>query len=101
MTSRQNLKFRPGLDPLEARKLLNASATGPIVPAASHAASSPAGVKGGSSERLNFFRITTPTPTNAILIPPLATVRVQEVAPKVGGTYNILFITMRNGTDRT
>ncbi len=101
MTRSLTRKFNPGLDPLEARTLLNAPPTGPNILAASHPATASVGARQGSSEKLSFFRITNPTPTNAILIPPLATVRVQDVAPKVGGTYNILFITMRNGTNRT
>ncbi len=94
MDRRSRKKFRPGLARVEAR-VLPAALTAVDPP---HAAI-PSASSGSSA--VTIFRITNPTPTNAILVPPLGTVRVQKVEPKVGGTYNILFVTMRNGTNRT
>ncbi|WP_422922917.1 hypothetical protein [Singulisphaera sp. PoT] len=46
-------------------------------------------------------RITNPTPFNAILRPPFQQVMVQSRPPKPGQTYNVLFISVYNGTKRT
>ena len=92
-------KFRPVLETIESRMLPSGSPA--VLAAVGSATSGGSSMTPSSSRKLTIFRITNPTPTSAILIPPLDTVRVQQVVPKVGGTYNITFVTMRNGTDRT
>lgn len=51
--------------------------------------------------RYTLYRITNPTPVNARLKPPFAQVRVQASAPTPGEVYNVLFMSVRNGTNQT
>jgi hypothetical protein len=45
--------------------------------------------------------VTNPTPFNALLIPPFKQVLVQSRAPVPGQLYNVLFVSVRNGTGQT
>lgn len=47
------------------------------------------------------YRITNPSPTNNRLVPPFGQVFVQSKQPIPGQTYNILQVSVRNGTQRT
>jgi hypothetical protein len=104
MQGRIPLKFRPGLERLESKQLLDASpssahalnqaGTGALAAQTVEPQSSPA-------TPLVLSRITNPTPTNAQLIPPFQQVRVQTVTPVIGGIYNILFVSVRNSTTQT
>jgi|GEM_PF-1103725 len=50
---------------------------------------------------ITMDRITNPTPFNAILTPPFQHVRVQTNAPVPGQVYNVLFLSVWNGTRQT
>ena len=102
-----NLKFRPGLERLESIQLL--TRPGPAIDASldpvrlGHPGCPPAAAAPELARRLSLVlsRITNPTPTNAQLIPPFQQVRVQTVTPVIGGTYNVLFVSVRNSTTPT
>lgn len=47
------------------------------------------------------YRITNPNPFNDTLTPPFTQVLVQKPQPVPGQKYNILFVSVRNGTART
>jgi hypothetical protein len=50
---------------------------------------------------LTLFRITDPTLNIARLVPPFNQVLVQSTLPVAGAVYNVLFVSVRNGTART
>src|SRR5262249_28405268 len=50
---------------------------------------------------LTLYRIINPNPFNAQLIPPFRQVLVQATKPVPGAVYNVLSISVRNGTART
>jgi hypothetical protein len=50
---------------------------------------------------ITMDRITNPTPFNAILTPPFKQVLVQSIQPVPGHVYNVLFLSVWNGTGRT
>ncbi len=110
MRSRLTTKFRPVVDPLEAKHLLSASASASV--SVSHDAhiaahAQPLAARGtGSHQTLptHFlaFRVTnTSYQTPYPLIPPFNQVLVQSRQPVPGQTYNVLFVTLRNGTAQT
>ena len=47
------------------------------------------------------YRITNPTPYNNKLTPPFTHVYVQTLQPVPGQVYNVLFVSVRNGTAQT
>lgn len=103
MREREPVRYRPGLEPLEAKRL--PSGGPPAAPLAGRAAQR---ADGGAIHQprapvrdLTVSRITNPTPVNARLIPPFRQVRVQANEPVPGREYNVLYITLRNSTRRT
>ena len=127
MKERPIHRFRPGLESLEAKRPLSAGATAhlvtseagsgtPATPAESSAA--PAASEDGQSATANatvsakatekkpnfgylLYRITNPTPYNNKLTPPFTQVYVASKQPVPGQTYNVLFVSVRNGTAKT
>jgi hypothetical protein len=75
-------RFKPCVERFEAKQLLSA---GPAPASAGFLA----------------YRITNPSPFNGHLTPPFPQVLVQSLQPVPGQVYNILFVTVRNGTAQT
>jgi hypothetical protein len=114
MRERPILKLRPGLEQFEAKQLPSASPlTTPLVnlnaragalsaqPAAAQGAVGAVGQQQSPTIALTLFRITNPMNNTAALVPPFDQVLVQSTMPKAGSVYNILFLSVRNGTART
>jgi hypothetical protein len=105
MGRRPSLKYRPGLERLEAKRPL--SATPSMAPMAGLAAgpeasaSVPAGLQRSRVTGVTLDRITNPHDGNAVLTPPFQHVLVQNRQPVPGQVYNILFLSVWNGTKRT
>jgi hypothetical protein len=110
MRKREIIRYRPALEPLEAKQLPSAGAS--AVPLAGRAAlqarraAPPANLDAIHQPRalvrgITISRITNPTPVNARLVPPFQQVRVQTNPPVPGREYNVLYISMRNSTSRT
>src|SRR5579883_2203107 len=108
MPKRPRLKFRPELERFEDKQLLSA---GPLT---GHAAGSraPADLTAQAVfpppppptmpiPGLTLDRITNPHDGNQILIPPFQHVLVQTIKPVPGQVYNVLFLSLWNGTNRT
>lgn len=103
---RPTARLRPALERFESRQL--PSGAGALRAAAEVAAIAP-GRRGRhphpappvAAAGLTLTRITNPTPTNAILVPPFPQTLVQAVQPRPGDTYNILYVSVRNSTART
>ena len=120
MHRRPIIKFRPDLEPFEAKRLLSAGglaahahaaahADGTVAPA-EHAAASPDSSlvgkehgSGGGTAGAGYiaYRITNPTYRIVHLIPPFMNVPVQAAKPVPGKTYNVLFVVVKNGTGKT
>lgn len=82
------------MEQLEEKRPLSAAAhAGPLAGAAVVA---PTAVTG-----ITMDRITQPTPQNAVLTPPIKSILVQNRQPVPGQVYNLLFLTVYNGTKRT
>jgi hypothetical protein len=99
MGQRTCLIFRPQLEPLEAKYLLSggASATHP-------AAQGAEGVPHQNTSKvtnIKLDRITNPKGGNSLLFPPFSHVLVQQAQPVPGRVYNVLFISVLNGTGQT
>jgi hypothetical protein len=112
-------KFRPGLERLEAKRLLSASpstshvahleadARSSVIHPADRAeahrdATELAKKKTAEPTRFLAFRITnTSSPLTVNLTPPFQQVLVQSRPPVPGETYNVLQIAVRNGTKQT
>jgi len=121
------VRYRPNLEALEAKRLLNAAS---MAPGGSHrvagaeASSSPAtetgqphtaskphetasevarpsGLDHKPTHGYLVYRITNPDRYNNSLKPPFQQVLVQSTPPIPGQEYNILFISVRNGTAKT
>lgn len=98
MHKRFGPKFRPVVERLEGKLLLSAIiATTSRVVAPNQAAITAS----SKTPRYTLYRITNPTPFNAHLKPPFPQVLVQATQPKAGQIYNILFVSVRNGTRQT
>jgi hypothetical protein len=102
MRERPTPRFRPGLEPLEAKQPLAAGA------AAAHLAHLPAGHGGtvraeAKNPHFGFlvFRITNPSGAPNILAPPFGHVLVQGTQPVPGQVYNILQVAVKNETNQT
>jgi hypothetical protein len=106
MRKRPITKFRPGLERLEEKRVLSAS------PSTAHSVSAhltipPEGQKPYPPEGQKpyygylLYRITNPDPFNDKLIPPFTQVLVQARQPVPGQVYNVLQVSVRNGTAKT
>ena len=97
------MKLRPVLERLEAKQTLSASprtalfAHSPAGPGVSAVVAAHSSLASG----LTLYRITNPNRFNAQLIPPFRQVFVQSTAPIPGAVYNVLSVSVRNGTART
>ena len=115
MHGRRLARFRPGLEPFEAKQLLSAS---PLTPGVSHidaetkapvvdsemhdAAAELAAKRTTKPTRFLAFRITnTNYPLTVNLTPPFQQVLVQSKQPVPGQIYNVLQIAVKNGTNQT
>jgi hypothetical protein len=119
MRDRPIATFRPGLERFEDRKLLSAAAATSHAEGAGasgrHAAETSRAVEAAAAGRgttaapraalpteFLAYRITNPTPFNVnSLVPPFQQVYVQSQQPVPGQVYNILFVSVRNGTGQT
>ena len=109
MTRRRKIQFVPDLERLEAKQLLNAArvtaapgeakGTAPGKLAAAQVA--PAAVDRKPDFGYLVYRITNPNRFNDHFTLPFQQVLVQKRQPKPGETYNVLFVTVRNGTAKT
>jgi hypothetical protein len=110
MSQRPSPECRPVLERLEEKRPL--SALGSPAPLPPPAPSIPvqdggsSGIVSPAQQRspvtgVSLNRITNPTPFDAVLTPPFAHVLVQSRPPVPGRTYNVLFISVYNGTART
>ncbi len=113
MRKRPIMKVRPGLKPLEAKRLLSVNAsTAPFVnlkagsrALASHPADRPgalgavvAAMATKPDHGYLVYRITNPNRFNNKLILPFSQVLVQSRQPVPGQVYNVLYVVVRNGT---
>lgn len=94
MRTRPVRRVRPILEGFEPRLALNASPAHAAVVAA-RKPHRPA------PQSYTLYRITNPTPFNARLTPPFPQVLVQSKRPIKGQTYNLGYVTVRNGSRRT
>ena len=124
MHKRPISRFHPGLERLERRQLPSVSPStfgleGPkAIPrdSAAHPVDTSAAPGSGSAvnarnsvnqtDRQPFFgylvyRITNPTPFNTKLTPPFTQVLVQTKQPVPGERYNVMQVSVRNGTAQT
>ena len=120
MHGRPEKKARPRLEPLEERRALSAGAAAAHLAAvraahtaAVNAAAAAAGRELGpplpdqapsNKKPLTGFlvwRITQPNRFNNHITPPFGHVLVQLAQPVPGKVYNVLYITVRNGTTQT
>jgi hypothetical protein len=109
MSARADTKYRPALEPLEAKQTLSASAsTAPIVGlkagSATHATLADHSISEQAKKpNVGFlvYRITNPNIFNNHLTPPFPQVLVQAKQPVSGQVYNVLSMTLRNGTAQT
>jgi hypothetical protein len=85
-----NIQFRPALESLEKILPLRAS------PVSAAVVTPPVPANG-----FTLFRITNPAPNTSLLIPPFQQVLVQSTMPQPGKLYNVLSVSVRNGTART
>lgn len=105
MPERRKLKYHPNLEPLEPIMVLSALALGraPVRPPA--ARPHEGGAISAAAVKPNFgflvYRITQPNRFNNHFVPPFGHVLVQGLQPVPGETYNVLYVTVRNGTART
>ena len=98
MHKRPITKFRPGLERLEEKRVLSASAT-TAHSVSAHLTVPPEGQKPYYGYLV--YRITNPTPFNDKLTPPFTQVLVQTKQPVPGQVYNVLQVSVRNGTAKT
>ena len=117
MNDRPRWQFRPDLERLEAKQTLSATKSAVAI---RHAATNLAApdqttvtkptakrdqtvTAQAVNPRIGYlvYRITNANQFNNQLIPPFQHVRVQGIQPIPGQTYNILFVSVRNGTRQT
>jgi hypothetical protein len=107
MRERPTQRFRPDLEPLEAKRLLTATTpAGPPVHLAPPAlAAGGGGTVTPAAKKPNFgylvYRITNPTGMINTLTPPFGHVLLQARQPVPGQVYNILMVAVKNGTKQT
>jgi hypothetical protein len=93
--------FRPGVERLEAKQTLSAGLSTSAVAASALAQLAARAHQPLVLTGITMDRITNPTRQNAALIPPFQHVLVQSVPPVPGQVYNLLFLSVYNGTGRT
>ena len=119
MSERTDPKFRPGLEPLEVKRPLSAT---PAAAAGAEAAAHVSAVSARAQARAQaeaaagrpisaeavkplygylVFRITNPDQFNNKLAVPTGHVMVQDRPPVPGQVYNVLSVTVRNGSLQT
>ncbi len=98
---RRGKAFRPSLEPLEAKLLLNGARAAHGPREAAEVATDGELAVSARRPRFTFVRITNPTPFNTKLVPPFKQTMVQSRPPVAGQTYNLLFVSMRNSTRTT
>ena len=100
MSESRTMKFRPGLERLEPKRPLSGG-----VASAAHAAHSPTVSALSVTKKPDYgylvFRITNTNKTNNTLTPPFGHVLVQTRQPVPGHVYNILQVSVKNGTATT
>ncbi len=118
MRQRRVMKFHPGLERFEERRLLSASAVATHAMTLSHGSARTSTAHGAAGANTDSgqsgttrrgtagigylaYRITNPTYRLVHLKPPFQQVLVQNAQPVPGHTYNVLFIAVRNGTGKT
>jgi hypothetical protein len=111
MRERPITTFRPGLEPLEEKRPLSVSAsTAPFVNLKAGSGNGSLQVNAQQLTALDatkpnhgflVYRITNPNRFNNTLIPPFSQVLVQSRQPVPGQVYNVLFVSVRNGTALT
>ena len=108
MRDRPDLSFRPDLERLEAKQTMSATVSAAAIHRQEIVAARQAKLDqtvSAQAVKPNFgylvYRITNPNPFNDKLVPPFEHVRVQGIQPIPGQTYNILFVSVRNGTRQT
>jgi hypothetical protein len=95
MGRRPGVKLHPALEQFERKQLLSGAA--PTV----HAGATAVHDQTSSAAAFLLFRITNPTHNNGVLRPPFQQVLVQGTQPVPGQVYNILSVSVKNGTGRT
>jgi hypothetical protein len=104
---RATVKFRPAIELCESKLLLSAASTAaPAAIAVHHTSPSlhdqSRQARTGRPAGFLLFRVTnTPHQTPYNLIPPFQQVLVQKAQPVHGETYNVAFVTVKNGTAQT
>jgi len=106
MRGRSSTRYQPALETFEPRQLLSAGALANHGAAKTGQAHSLAASTDNSHSHLPTkflaFRVTnTPFQTPYKLIPPFQQVLVQSAQPVPGQTYNVLQISVKNGTAQT
>jgi hypothetical protein len=102
MRERPIKRLRPGLERIEEKRLLSASPLKlPIVNLGATSAAAAIGQQQTPAIPLTLFRITNPQHNEGVLTPPFPQVFVQATQPVPGQVYNILSISVRNGTAQT
>jgi hypothetical protein len=112
MRRRTTRNLGPRLERLEAKHLLNAARPGAYLQALraeQRAAAAAGAAEGGttaqpqpSANRFKLFRITdTAFPIGVSIVNPVYQVLVQPAKPVPGQTYNILQLSVRNGSQET
>ena len=104
MREHPSVRFRPALEPVEARRLLSVAAAHPAGRgrvAQEQATVAAAAVDRKPTTGFLVYRITNPNRYNNHLTPPFGHVLVQSSRPVPGQVYNILQIAVRNGTAQT
>ena len=104
MRRRPVTKYRPALEQIENKQLLSASPlTTHAATVSPHKASANQGRELGETAAWLFgFRVTNPfVNVPYTLVPPFKQVLVQKNQPVPGQVYNVLQITVKNGTSQT
>jgi hypothetical protein len=106
MRERLDKFFRPDLERLEPKQPLSAgAATAHVaITKANSQAKAPQSVSPAAKQPTQgylVYRITNPNAFNNRLTPPFGQVLVQASQPVAGQTYNVLYVTVRNGTTLT
>jgi hypothetical protein len=103
MHKRPIIKFRPCLERLEEKVVLSSTATAHMAHAAHSVSDHLVYPPEGQKPYFGYlaFRITNPTPFNDYMPTPSGQVLVQSKQPVPGKVYNVLQVTVRNGTAQT
>jgi hypothetical protein len=104
MLWRPKRQFEPSFERVEARLVLSAGGSASNVVQFGESASPVATIEASGTSlphRFLAFRVTNPAVFSNLLIPPFDQVLVQSRQPVPGQVYNILFVSVRNGTAQT